>query len=364
MDVEAFSMTGSPTAPLRVLIVDDAPLARRLIARAFSRHPELEIAGTAETGEQALEQLAHVRPDLVVLDLEMPGIGGLETLSKLRKTHPRLPVIVFSSLSDRGARATLDAMARGASDCILKPSARGEGIDATVSERLVPLALALTGRAAPPPPLPVSRDSAPIVRMAPAIPIQFVVIATSTGGPLALDTLLGDLPAGFPVPLAIVQHMPPLFTRHLAERIDGKIELGVAEAAGGEPLLPGRVVIAPGGRQLGFQRQGLSVVTRVTDDPPENGCRPAADYTFRSAAETFGGAVLGVVLTGIGQDGTRGAGAIVKAGGRVIIQDEATSAVWGMPSSVQRAGFADLVLPLSKVAAEIRRRVAERPRVR
>jgi two-component system chemotaxis response regulator CheB len=188
--------------------------------------------------------------------------------------------------------------------------------------------------------------------------IDLVAVGVSTGGPNALAELLPALPAGFPVPIVVVQHMPPVFTRMLANRLDGRCAVDVIEAEGGEVLLPGRVHIAAGGRHLTLARQGTSVITVANDDPPENSCRPAVDVLFRSVADLYGANALAVGLTGMGQDGLRGAEMISRAGGTVVVQDEATSVVWGMPGFVARAGLADTVLPLDAVAGEIGRRVA------
>jgi two-component system chemotaxis response regulator CheB len=197
----------------------------------------------------------------------------------------------------------------------------------------------------------------PVVRPANAR-IDVVAIGVSTGGPNALAELLPALPSTFPVPIVIVQHMPPVFTRMLANRLDGRCAVSVIEAEGGELLLPGRIHIAAGGQHLALVRQGTSVITVANDDPPENSCRPAVDVLFRSVAGLYGTGALAVVLTGMGQDGLRGAEAIRLAGGQVLAQDEASSVVWGMPGFVARAGLADAVLPLDHLAAEIGRRVA------
>ena len=337
----------------RVLVVDDAVVFRRLVAEALSADPAIEVVGTAANGKIGLAKLTQVNPDLVILDVEMPEMDGLATLREIRKTHPKLPVIMFSALTERGAAATLDALALGATDYFAKPAAGGlEGSLRVIREELIPEIKALCGKAAEPvapvAAAPVSRGWAPV---------EVVAIATSTGGPNALAEVFAGLPADLPVPVVIVQHMPPMFTRLLAERLSAQHAVKVEEGRPGGPLRPGHAWIAPGDFHMAVARDGTLVRVMLNQDPPENSCRPAADVLFRSAARTFGPNALAVVLTGMGQDGLRGCEAIRGAGGQVIVQDDATSVVWGMPGFVAKAGLADRVLPLGLIAPEIVRRV-------
>jgi len=351
---------------IRVLIVDDSVVIRRLLTDVLTQDLEIEVAGIAPNGRIALAKLPQLNPDLVTLDVEMPEMDGLETLVELRKTYPKLPVIMFSTLTERGASATLDALARGATDYVAKPANVGSvaaGMQ-SVKEQLIPKIKTLCPFASTSPSAVAHLNAHPL-RMHPArtssiVPkrCEIVVIGSSTGGPQALAFLLGRLPFNFPVPIVIVQHMPPVFTRHLATRIDQESPLQVKEAEAGDVLRPGCVFIAPGGMHLEVQRQGVAIKTVLHDGPPENSCRPAVDVLFRSAAETFGTGCVGVVLTGMGQDGLRGAERIVHAGGTVMAQDEATSVVWGMPRAVTLAGLAEHALPLSSIPSELLRVVS------
>ncbi|HKY76651.1 MAG TPA: chemotaxis response regulator protein-glutamate methylesterase [Acidimicrobiia bacterium] len=355
---------------IRVLVVDDSVVVRRLVTRVLEEDPDIEVVGAAANGRIALAKIAQLEPDVVTLDIEMPELDGLATLAELRPRWPRLPVIMFSTLTERGAEATLEALSLGASDYVTKPTGLHNPAEAmtAVQAELVPRIKALHGRRllsrmrqSPAPTAGAPAPAAPAVK-APVRPvdarIDVVAIGVSTGGPNALAELLPALPGTLPVPIVIVQHMPPVFTRMLANRLNGRCDLKVIEAEGGELLIPGRVHIAAGGQHLALVRQGTSVVTVATDNPPENSCRPAVDVLFRSVAALYGPSVLSVVLTGMGQDGLRGTEAIRVAGGQVLAQDEATSVVWGMPGFVARAGLADAVLPLDAIAAEISRRVA------
>ncbi|QDU21972.1 chemotaxis-specific protein-glutamate methyltransferase CheB [Urbifossiella limnaea] len=337
---------------IRVLIVDDSAVFRRAVAGELSADPTLEVVGTAANGRIALAKLAQVVPDLVVLDVEMPELDGLATLREIRKTYPKLPVIMFSAVTERGAAATLDALALGATDYFPKPA--GGGLDASlrvIREELIPEIKALCTRPAALPPTP-HVGPVPVSGR-----VDVVAVAASTGGPNALADLFAGLPVDFPVPVVIAQHMPPMFTRQLAERLSARFAVRVEEGRAGAALAPGHAWIAPGDYHLVLARDAAGVRVVLNQEPPENSCRPAADVMFRSVAKAYGPAALGVVLTGMGQDGLRGSEAIRAAGGRVIVQDEATSVVWGMPGAVARAGLADRVLPLAQLAPEVVRRV-------
>jgi two-component system chemotaxis response regulator CheB len=383
-----------------VLVVDDAVVVRRMLTDVLSAEPDIEVSGIAANGKIALQKIAQGLPDVVTLDVEMPEMDGLETLREIRKTWPKLPVIMFSTLTERGAAATLDALALGASDYVTKPANVGSvtAAIAKIREELVPKVRALAG-VPPPGGAPAARPPAPSASPAPAAapgaaggrtpgtmtwasaalasggarPGQafattpaaarigaerpsIVAIGVSTGGPNALAALLPALPGDLPVPVVIVQHMPPMFTRLLAERLHTQSKLTVVEGQAGMALQAGTVYIAPGDFHMELQASGASVLLRLVQTPPENSCRPAVDVLFRSVARTYGARVLGVILTGMGQDGLRGCETIHEAGGRVVVQDEATSIVWGMPGFVARAGLAEKVLPLDTIAAEIVRR--------
>ncbi len=355
---------------IRAMIVDDAVVIRRLVTDVLSADPDIEVVGASSNGRLALSRIPQVNPDVVVLDVEMPEMDGLETLAEIRKIYPRLPVIMFSTLTQRGAASTLEALARGATDYVTKPANVGSvsaGMVA-VRESLLPKiktfcglgaglrpAAARSAPAAPPLPLnPPPTSGAPMQRSTPPGRVDVVAIGCSTGGPNALAEVLPLLPAGFPVPVVVVQHMPPMFTRLLAERLNTRCGLTVAEGAQGGPVEPGRIWIAPGDLHMGLDRSLDGTVRLKTFvAPPENSCRPAVDVLFRSVAEVYGANTLAVVLTGMGQDGLRGCERIREAGGQVLTQDEATSVVWGMPGFVTRAGLADRVLSLDRVGHEI-----------
>jgi two-component system chemotaxis response regulator CheB len=361
---------------IRVLVVDDAAVFRRSVAEELSRDPALEVVGTAANGRIALDRMAQLSPDIVILDVEMPEMDGLATLTELRKTYPRLPVIMFSALTERGAAATLDALSRGASDYFTKPATAG-GLEASlevIRKQLIPKIKVLCGDEVGRTESKMGSGSASTLstpgirsadgqtrRDARAKPgtIEVLAIGTSTGGPNALAEVLGRLPADFSVPIVIVQHMPPMFTRLLAERLSTQFPIRVHEGNSGSLLQPGHAWIAPGDFHMIVERDGAGVRTLVHQAPPENSCRPAVDVLLRSVAKTFGPNSLTVILTGMGQDGLRGCEAVRDAGGQILAQDEVTSVVWGMPGHVARAGLADRVLPLSLIADEILRRVEQ-----
>jgi len=355
--------------PIRVLVVDDSTVVRRLVSSILDGDPEIEVVATAATGRIALAKLDQVNPDLVTLDIEMPDMDGLATLAELRRTNHKMPVIMFSTLTELGATSTLEALSLGASDYVTKPSNTGsqEASAERVREQLIPKIKALVKRApSTGPRSPLGKASTGPARTAvttarPAARPQHVDVVTigvSTGGPNALAALLPRLPADFPVPILIVQHMPPMFTRLLAERLDTTCALSVREAAEPSRIEPGQVWLAPGDYHLVVARRGTEVWTDLEQGAPENSCRPAVDVLFRSVAMTYGAGTLAVVLTGMGQDGLRGVEAVLAAGGRALAQDEETSVVWGMPGYVARAGLADRVLPLDVVANELTSRVA------
>jgi two-component system chemotaxis response regulator CheB len=353
-------------ARIRVLIVDDSAVMRSLLRSVLLSDPGLEVAGTAADGASALEVLRLERPDLIVLDVEMPVMDGLVTLRELRARNHAMPVIMCSSLTQRGARVTIEALASGASDYVAKPSGQAgrESAIRALAQELIPRIRALTGHLQPRPaaaaaprtvlPMPPAPPPAPQTLAKPTV----LAIGVSTGGPAALDVLLPELPAGFPLPVLIVQHMPEVFTRLLAERLSRRCRLRVSEAAEGMPASAGGIYIARGNwhmETLPAARPGAPVTLHLTQDPPENHCRPAVDALFRSAARVYGSGVLAVVLTGMGYDGLVGSRLVREQGGSVLAQDQTTSTVWGMPGAVAHAGLAYKVLPLAAIAPEILR---------
>jgi two-component system chemotaxis response regulator CheB len=352
---------------IRVLVVDDAVVVRRMLADILSSDAALEVAGAAANGRIALARIPQVNPDAVVLDVEMPEMDGLETLKELRRTYPFLPVIMFSTVTQRGAAATLDALSLGANDYVTKPANVGSAHQAIqqIRAELIPKIKMFCAKAAglefpqTPRPSPVAipgakRLAAPFRH---AGRIEVAAIGVSTGGPNALSELVPEFPPDFSAPIVIVQHMPPVFTRLLAERLEARANIRVEEGATGQAVGAGHAFIAPGNYHMTVQREEGSVRIQTNQAPPENSCRPAVDVLFRSVAETYGAGALGVVMTGMGQDGLRGSERIREAGGQVFVQDEATSVVWGMPGFVANAGLADKVLPLHQLGSEIVRRV-------
>lgn len=354
---------------IRVLVVDDSVVVRRLVTDALSQDPQVEVVGVAANGKLAQAKAESLNPDLITMDVEMPEMNGIEAVRALRKSGKTMPIIMFSTLTERGASATLDALAAGASDYVAKPSNVGsvqESI-AQVRESLIPKIKALVQRPATRR-LPITGAGAggpaaaqrPRVEQPvqmrqepPAHPIRAVVLGCSTGGPEALAKVITALTTPLPVPMLVVQHMPAVFTRQLAARMDRIGPSTVVEAVEGQPVLPGTIYIAPGDKHMQLRRVGVSLRTAIVDGPPVNFCRPAVDVLFHSAAQLMGRELLAVILTGMGQDGKVGCGEIGDAGGTVIVQDEQSSVVWGMPGAVATAGFAHRVLPITDIARTI-----------
>ncbi|MFN7967495.1 MAG: chemotaxis response regulator protein-glutamate methylesterase [Acidobacteriota bacterium] len=346
---------------IRVLIVDDSVVVRRLLSEILSSDPGVEVVGTAATGALALSKIPLVNPDVVTLDVEMPDKDGLETLAEIRKLYPRLPVVMFSSVTERAAAATLTALSLGASDYVTKPSASGgrEASTTRVKQELLPKLHALVdSRSHRTAPADSPRRPVRVTAQVGTKPISLLAIGASTGGPNALASLFGSIPSSLPVPVVITQHMPPLFTRLLAERLSAGPGLRFHEATGGETLQPGHAYIAPGDYHLRVIREHRALGLALDKSAPENSCRPSVDVMLRSIAEICGETTLAVILTGMGQDGLRGCEQIKAKGGQLIAQDRASSVVWGMPGFVAEAGIADAVLPLDEIAKEILARVA------
>jgi two-component system chemotaxis response regulator CheB len=358
--------------PLRVLVADDSSLFRRAVAEALASLPDVEVVGSAPNGKLALQKVAELKPDLLTLDIEMPEMDGLAVLEALRQMGSTTSVIVISAVTLRGGRLTMQALEKGAFDFITKPQSKSsEESRATLVRELGPRLRALSHRrqirSLLQPGLPASvRAATPSTPTAGKTPVrperpaptrisrpEVVLIGVSTGGPGALVRLLPPLPKDLGVPIVVVQHMPPVFTQSLAESLASKCSLQVREASDGEKLEAGTVLIAPGGRQLKLVNGPEAIRVQITDDPPENNCRPAVDYLFRSAANQLPGRAMAVVLTGMGNDGTLGLRLLRRHGCFSIAQDEATSVVFGMPKSAIEAGLVDAVLPIDAIAGRI-----------
>jgi two-component system, chemotaxis family, protein-glutamate methylesterase/glutaminase len=356
------------TSKIRVLVVDDSVVIRRLVTQALAEDPGIEVVGAAANGAIALQRIPQANPDVVTLDIEMPEMDGLETLRRIRQQYKEIRVIMFSTLTQRGATATIDALMLGADDYVTKAANVGK-----VSESLAALRGELVPRinqfflrrdpstpAAPPLP-PAAATPARRLHAVPAfrphVVPKVVAIGVSTGGPTALSAIVPRIPASFPLPILIVQHMPPLFTRLLADRLQKQTPLKVLEGREGDVVQGGTIYVAPGDYHMRVRRQGEQVVIALDQAPPENSCRPAVDVLFRSVQEVYGGRVVSVILTGMGQDGLRGVEGLKGAGAPVIVQDEASSVVWGMPGAVARANLADAIVGLDEIVPEILRHV-------
>ncbi|MBI2569990.1 MAG: chemotaxis response regulator protein-glutamate methylesterase [Candidatus Schekmanbacteria bacterium] len=350
---------------IRVFLVDDSALVRRLLRRTMDEQSDLVVCGDAADGRMAVEMIGRNVPDLVVLDVEMPVMDGITALGLIKKQHPKLPVIMFSTLTSRGAAVTIEALSRGAADYVTKPTGKAslEESIAGIRDDLIPRIRALVGTAR----RAASPDRAAAAAAIPALlpkrrltcqPAAIVAIGVSTGGPDVLRQILPALPATLAAPVVVVQHMPKMFTTLLASSLDARCPLTVREAAGGETVAAGSVWIAPGGLHLEVERKDRTVLLKTHTGPPENSCRPAVDVLFRSVAKAYGERALAVVLTGMGSDGASGATHIYNGGGQVLVQNQETSAVWGMPGAVVEKGVADAVLTPAELGREIIRRVA------
>jgi two-component system chemotaxis response regulator CheB len=356
----------------RILIVDDAVVVRKALSDVISHDPDLEVVGTASNGRLALAKLHGLRPDVILLDIEMPEMNGLETIPEIRKILPHIPIIIFSTLTEAGAEATLDALSLGASDYVTKPSntnmaAASEGITGELIPKIRslcrisgPLQIPLAGVFKP-----AQKIQQVELRVRPSFQRtgrpEIIAIGVSTGGPEALAKLLPALPPDFPLPVVVAQHMPAIFTSLLAKRLTAKCSVPVLECQPGALLEPGCIWIAPGDFHMVVREEGGLIRLQTNQETRENFCRPSVDVLFRSVAEVFGAKALGVILTGMGQDGLRGCEALCKENAPVIVQDEASSVVWGMPGYVARAGLAEKILPLDQIGSEIIRRASVQP---
>ena len=356
---------------LRVLVADDSSVFRRAITDALTSLPDVQVVGSAPNGKIALQKVIDLKPDLLTLDMEMPEMDGLAVLDALKQAGSTTSVMVISAVTLRGGRLTMQALEKGAFDFLTKP----QGKDASESKAMIvrelaPRLRALAhrrqirdilrpgGQSSPatvssPGATSIAASRASIARPLAKRP-EIVLIGVSTGGPAALARLLPLLPLDLGVPIAVVQHMPAIFTQSLAESLSSKCSLRVREASEGDKLEPGLVLIAPGGRHMRLASAADAIArAQITDDPPENNCRPAVDYLFRSAANSLPGRAMAVILTGMGNDGTLGLRLLKRHGCFTIAQDEASSVVFGMPKSAIEAGVVDVVLPLDAIAARI-----------
>jgi two-component system chemotaxis response regulator CheB len=359
---------------MRILVVDDTVVFRRIISEALSGLPGVEVVGTASNGKLALSRLASLQPDLITLDIEMPAMNGIEVLEAMAAAGSKTGVIVLSSLTVSGGEHTMRALDLGAFDFITKPE-RGSPDENIVLlrnlmapmiralDRRIQIRSILEGRTAKP--LRATPSSEPVQIGTPSKGLRrvsqpIVLIGVSTGGPSALGEVLPALPAGLRAPVFVVQHMPPLFTKALAESLQKKCAIRVKEGADEETAVPGCVYLAPGGRQMKLTpgRQG-EIVIRLTDDPPENNCKPSVDYLFRSAALQFPGRSVAAILTGMGNDGAQGLRLLKRSGCFSIAQDEASCVVFGMPREAILTGLVDSVAPLNLIASTIVRSLLE-----
>lgn len=339
---------------IRLLVVDDSLVIRRALRECFRADPEIEVIGVAETGVRALEQIEALKPDVVTLDIEMPEMDGLEALKTLRASGSNIPVIMFSKYTSEGATATLEALELGASDAVAKPEARGGGGSACeAAKRQLTSRIRALGRRARR--REVRAQGEEHVEGVVAVPAQVEAIglAISTGGPKALIEVVSALAPDLPAPIFITQHMPPMFTKFLAERLSARGTIAAFEGEEGMPVEAGKVYIAPGNFHLEVAQGRAGRRIRLSQAPHENSCRPSADVMFRSLVSVYGRGILGIVMTGMGQDGRRGCEAIKAAGGTVVAQDEASSLVWGMPRAVITAGLHDAIVPLDQIATLI-----------
>jgi two-component system, chemotaxis family, protein-glutamate methylesterase/glutaminase len=358
---------------VRVLVVDDTVTYRKIVRDMLAAVPGIEVVGTAANGKIALAKIEQLHPDVLTLDLEMPEMDGLEVLQHLQQSGSDVGAIMLSGSSKQGANATMAALELGAFDFVAKPvGGNAEENIRMLQQELRPRIEAfarkrrvheiLHGHGPPPPaamPAPLATDENDVVRRMSRIAntgsghVDVVAVGISTGGPQALNHMLPQLPADLPVPVLIVQHMPPVFTKSLAEDLDKRCSLSVSEAVDGQPVMPGHVLIAPGGKQMKVVKEEEQATIRITDDPPENSCRPSVDYLFRSLMRTYGPNAVGVIMTGMGNDGAQGCRQMKQRGATIIAQDEATCVVFGMPREPIEEGIADVVAPLNGIAKEI-----------
>ncbi len=334
---------------VRVLVVDDSAFYRKRITESLHRSPEIEVVGSAGDGVAALREVRRLKPDVVTMDVEMPVMDGITATRRIMSALPT-PILMFSAMTHQGARATLDALDAGAVDFLPKQSeigARGEGGSHVLQQRVLTLGhrgqLRRKLSAVSP---PARIETAGVIRRG---HYHLVAIGASTGGPVAIQKLLTSLPAGFPLPILLVVHMPASFTPAYAERLDSQCSIKVKEAADGDRLSPGQAYLAPGGKQMLLDRQGPNTLLRIKDAGPEQIYKPSVDVTLGSAARIYPDRVLSIILTGMGTDGKQAARLLKKGGSTVWSQDEASCVVYGMPQAVEKAGLSDQVLALDDI---------------
>ncbi|MFB6350473.1 MAG: chemotaxis-specific protein-glutamate methyltransferase CheB [Bradymonadaceae bacterium] len=367
-----------------ILIVDDSLIARRVLTQVFAEATDLTVVATASNGREALEYLETSEADLLILDVNMPVMDGIEVLQSLEDRQLEIGVIMFSTQTRQGAPKTITALLSGADAYVTKPSGSEEGIDEKIDvlrDRLIPKARAVCESIAEcqsiderisarletqnEPRAEIALDETRSERelqgreVSVSGPIEAVGMAVSTGGPAALLRLLSDVPADFPVPMFIVQHMPPGFTQKLASRLDGKLDLPIREARDGEVAESGTIWIAPGDRHMTVARRQGQIIVETSEEPEIYSCRPAADALFKSLAETFGDHLVAVVLTGMGRDGFDGSAHVRNRGGAVLVQDRETSVVWGMPRRPVEAGIADAIRSIDEMGSTLSHLVRE-----
>ncbi len=348
--------------PSTVMIVDDSVVVRGLFARWLGESGRFHVVAVAGDGEMAIEHAARYHPDIVVLDIDMPGMDGVAALPRLVKESPGTAVLMTTTLTERNARLALQCMTMGAVDVLPKPDSRS-GLTLSLDfraeflDKLASIGQSRSRSALGSAELPLATPPSGVVDLKPLIAVmpRYLVIGASTGGPRAVARVLSDLgDAVHNLTTLVVQHMPALFTASFADQIATQIGVPAREPYDGERLARGTVYIAPGGRHLGIERKLGHIVANVSDGPPVRFCRPAVDVLFNEAARHLGPAALGLVMTGMGSDGTEGAAALRRAGAAVIAQDEASSTIWGMPGSVVRARQASAIVPLGSIGPAIR----------
>jgi len=367
--------------PISVLIVDDSALIRNLVSRMFDDIQDIQVIGTAMNGRFALKKLETMNPDIIILDLEMPELNGIDFLKERKKRDIKIPVVILSSIAHKGARITIEALSLGASDFVLKPSgsasrdiyktkeqlvelikiyggkfkregaSKDGGANVAASSMIQPSAPQAQARSATEPGTPVKKSS---------LPIEIIAIGISTGGPNALRHLCPGIRGDLPVPILVVQHMPAGFTEEFAKSLDKISPLEIKEAEDGDIIKAGRILIAPGDKHLEILNKPLAKIVRLSENPEVNGHRPSADVLFSSVFQVYGGRSLAIIMTGMGRDGVKGIGAIYRAGGLTIAQDEASCIIFGMPRIAIDKGFIHKVVPLGKMAEMINRADRER----